>query len=1056
MIKFRFCFFVFGFIGFSGFAQTIDFTQLSNLKFRNIGPFRGGRSLAVSGHPAQPNTYYFGAVGGGIWKTEDGGKQWNCISDSTFHSSSVGALSVALSDPKIIYAGMGETDIRGNISFGDGMYKSTNSGKKWQKIGLENTFAIANIVIHPKDPNTVYVSALGNVFKPNSDRGVYRTRDGGKSWQKILYKSDSAGCINIVMDNNDPNILFASLWQAYRSSWSMVSGGRHSQLYKSIDGGDTWKNISQNEGMPKGVLGKICMAISPVNSDRIFAMVENSNGGLFRSDDGGEKWLKITEEKSIRQRPWYFSGVYCHPKNQDIVYVLNVAYHKSIDGGKTFTDHWAQHGDNHDMWINPENSECMIIGNDGGGTVSYNGGLSWSQQDFPTGQFYHVSIDNTFPYKIYGAQQDNSSIAISSRSFGWEIGKSDYYTCAWGESGYVAAHPFKPEITFGGNYSGTLYRYNRTLGHTTSINVYPEEGLGDGANKLKQRFQWTYPILFSPFSTKEKTILYATSQQVHRSFDEGMHWETISPDLTRNDKTKQQASGGPISKDNTGVETYNTIFTFAESKVEAGILWAGSDDGLIHVSLNNGLEWQNVSPKDLSENTQISIIEASHFNPKKAYLAATRFKMGEAKPLLYKTMDYGKSWQKIDKGLPNNAITRVIREDPSQEGLLFCGTEAGLYISFNDGESWQTFNQNLPNTPIHDIAIHPTEHDLILATHGRGFWVLDNMSYLYEIAKLKTSPKNMGLKCRNTFNAEGGTYQDANMQSGVNAPCGLVIDYFLPDTSSKEIRLKISNNTGDSMAMFSSKRDKNYMPIVINNDFYKPKTSQPQGLLTTEKGFNRFVWTMKTADLVGIEGEGKVMWGASLSGPLATPGTYKIELLYGDSQKLTAECLILPDPRFAEPTLQNYLAKKLLLDSVIAQVNAMHKAINKMRAIKKQINEFNATLSSTIQRDSMQILGKIIIDSMTSIENELIQSKAKNIQDLLNYPMKLNNKMASLIDQIDAFKGAVPQQYHDVYYELAQKCNFQLNRYKRVLAHEVNIFNLKAKTLDRDVINTKN
>jgi len=1040
----------------SGYSQLLDMSQFTNLKFRNIGPFRGGRSLAVVGHPSQSNTFYFGAVGGGVWKTEDGGNVWNCISDSIFKSSSVGAIAVTPSDAKVIYVGMGEAAIRGNISFGDGMYKSSNSGKTWQKIGLENTFAIANIVIHPKNPDIVYVSALGNVFKPNTDRGVFRTKDGGKTWKKILYKSDSTGCVSIAMDPNNPDVLFAGMWQTYRTPWSMVSGGRQSGLYKSTDGGDTWKDISQNEGMPKGILGKICIAVSPANSERVFAMVENINGGLFRSDDAGETWQKITEEKAIRQRPWYFSRLACHPKNKDIIFVLNVAYHKSTDGGKTFSTEYAQHGDNHDMWINPENPETMIIGNDGGGTVSYNGGLSWSKQDFPTGQFYHVTLDNNFPYHIYGAQQDNTSIAIASRTFGWEIGNSNWFNCAWGESGYIAPHPFKKYVTFGGNYSGMLYRYDRELNHTTSINVYPEDGIGDGGNKLKQRFQWTYPIVFSPFSIKERTILYATSQNVHRSYDEGQHWETISPDLTRNDKTKQISSGGPISKDNTGVEIYNTVFTFAESFVEKGILWAGSDDGLVHISVDDGKNWQNITPGLIPENTQISIIEPSHFKKQKAYLAGTRFKLGDNMPFLFKTSDNGKTWQRIDKGLPKNCITRVIREDPSKEGLLFCGTETGLYFSMNDGESWQAMVQNLPNTPIHDLAIHPKEHDLILATHGRGFWVMDNISMLYEVMDKKAKNIPRLLICRNTFNANGGAHTEPNMQAGVNAPCGLVVDYFLPETSTEEQIIKIKNKQGDSIAAFSSTRDKNYAPILISQDFNQPKTAKPLGILTTQKGFNRFIWDMKTADLTTIEGDGKVMWGASLSGPLAFPDNYIIEWYIGDSLIQKIGCKILPDPRFDETTIENYQNKKAILDSVISKVNATHSAINELRSISKQINDFNGHLTKKEDRDTMIKYGKLIIDSLRAIENELIQTKAKNIQDLLNYPMKLNNKMATLIDNIGAFKGAVPQQYYDVYFDLAHKIDVQLIKFETLKKKQVQDFNRRVKKLDFDVIKVKN
>lgn len=1036
-------------------AQNFELKNFSDLKFRNIGPFRGGRSLAVCGHPKQPNTFYFGAVGGGVWKTENGGSNWKCISDSTFKSSSVGAITIAPSNPQIIYVGMGETAIRGNISFGDGMYKSNNGGKKWVKIGLDNTFAIANIVVHPQNPDIVYVSALGNVFKPNSERGLYKTSDGGKSWQKILYVSDSTGCINVAIDPNDPDILFAGMWQAYRTPWSMSSGGNQCGLYKSTDAGKTWKNISQNEGMPKGILGKICIAISPVNSERIFAMVENKNGGLFRSDDGGESWKKISEEKAIRQRPWYFSSVYCHPKNKDIVFVLNVAYHKSTDGGKTFTTEWAQHADNHDLWINPENPEIMIMGNDGGGTVTFNGGQSWTEQDFPTGQFYHVAIDNDFPYKIYGAQQDNTSVAIKSRSFGWSISNSDWYNCSWGESGYIAPHPFKPKVAFGGNYSGTIYRLDKETGYTSTINVYPEDGLGDGAEKLKYRFQWTFPILFSKYSTKEKTILYATSQHVHRSFDEGFHWETISPDLTRNDKSKQKASGGPISKDNTGVETYNTIFTLTESPIEQGIIFTGSDDGIIYLSKDNGVNWSNITPKQIIENTQISIIEASHFNKQKVYIAANRFKLGDMSPCLLKTEDFGKTWSRIDNGLPKNATTRVIREDPSKEGLLFCGTELGLYISYNDGVSWQNFNQNIPSSPIHDIAIHPTENDLIVATHGRGFWVMDNISLLYKLIENKNSSKNIVFKCRHSFNAGGGTYYDENMNEGENAPCGMVIDYFLPDTTNSEIIIKIKNQNGDSVAAYSNFKDKNYLPVNVSNDFYKPKIVKSQGILTSNKGFNRFVWDMKTADLIQIEGSGKVLWGATLSGPMAVPAKYSIDLYLKNKLISTDFCEIMPDPRFEKPTIENYIAKKKLLDSVISKTNKIHTTVNNIRSIKKQIIAFNSSLQSGNKRDSMEKFGKAIIDSLQKIEDELVQSKAENIQDLLNFPMKLNNKIAALIDNIDAFRGQVPQQYFDAFTDLSAKADIQLLKFDLIKNNQIKKFNLMASKLNVDVIKIK-
>lgn len=1039
-----------------GYSQILDTEHFKELKYRNIGPFRGGRSLAVCGHPSQPDVFYFGAVGGGIWQTGDGGKTWFSISDSVFKSSSVGAIAQAPSDPKIIYAGMGETDIRGNISYGDGMYKSVNGGKKWFKIGLEKTFAISNIVVHPKNPDVLYVSALGNVFKPNPDRGVYRSKDGGKTWQKVLFVSDSTGCIQVTMNPSNPDVLYAGMWQAYRTPWSMSSGGRQSGMYKSVDGGETWVNISKNPGLPKGILGKICIAVSPVDGDRVFAMIENTHGGLFRSDDDGATWKKITEEQAIRQRPWYFSSVHCDPKNKDIVYVLNVAYHKSTDGGRTFSSAYAEHADHHDLWINPEQPQIMIMANDGGATISYNGGLNWSHQDIPTAQFYHVTLDNQFPYHIYGAQQDNTSIAISSRSFGWDIGSQNWYTCSWGESGYIAPHPFKPKVAFGGNYSGAIFRYDKLLNHTTHVNVYPEIGLGNGADKLKYRFQWTFPILFSPFSTSQKTILYATSQHVHRSFDEGLNWETISPDLTRNDKSRQISSGGPITKDNTGVETYNTIFTFAESPLEQGVLWAGTDDGLVHLSTDNGANWKQVTPPQISEHTLISILEPSHFKKEKLYLAANRFKLGVFGPVLLKSEDFGKTWIRIDNGLPKNSITRVIREDPSKEGLLFCGTETGVYISFNDGALWQPFQQNLPITPIHDIAIHPKEHDLILATHGRGFWIMDNLGLLYELMNTKDYSKQPLVTCRNTVQAPGGYYEDPSMQQGVNAPCGIVLDYYLPEASEKELILHITGPEGDSVTSFSSLRDKDFQSIPINADFYEPKTTKPVGLLPAQKGFNRFVWNMGTANLVSLKGSGQTLWGASLNGPMANPGIYRFKLMCNNQIIGTVQCNIEPDPRFETVQIQDYQDKKQWMDSVIHMVNNIHQTVNQMRGIRNQIQTFNQSLDPSDLKDSLIKLGKQITDSIHAIENELVQTRANNVQDLLNYPMKLNNRLAILLNYMDDFKGKVPTQHKEAYVDLALLTRYQLQRYARLKKQEITSFNRTAARLREDVIKLKN
>ena len=586
------------------------------MHFRNIGPYRAGRSLAVAGHPDLRQTYYFGAVGGGVWKSEDGGETWRCVSDSTFRTSSVGAITIAPSDPNVVYVGMGETDIRGNISPGDGVYRSTDGGITWSHRGLPDAQMIADIVVHPDDANTVLVSSMGNVFTANADRGIFKSTDGGASWRKVLYRNDSTGGMSLKMDPNNPRIIYASLWQAYRNAYSLSSGGSGSGLFKSMDGGETWKEITTNPGMPKGTLGKINVDVSRAQRNLVWAMIEGENGGLFRSADGGSTWSRINTSAELRQRPWYFNHVYADPKDASTVYVLNVNWHKSIDGGRSFSPMPTNHADHHDLWIDPTDPKRMILANDGGAVVSEDGGRHWTEDDIATAQFYHVSVDNHFPYRLYGAQQDNTTCSIPHRIIGgWSIDRSDWYSVAGFESGYVVPHPTDPDITFGGNYSGYLGRKSQRLNQEQDISVYPNNPIGEGAKDRGERFQWTFPIVFSPHDT---SVMYTTSQHVWRSTNEGMSWTRISGDLTRNDTTKQRASGGPITKDNTGVEVYNTIFTFAESPVAKGTLWAGSDCGLIHVSTDNGTTWTNVTPSGLPE-AQISIIEASPFDAATAY-----------------------------------------------------------------------------------------------------------------------------------------------------------------------------------------------------------------------------------------------------------------------------------------------------------------------------------------------------------------------------------------------------------------------------------------------------
>ncbi|HET9017503.1 MAG TPA: glycosyl hydrolase, partial [Thermomicrobiaceae bacterium] len=715
----------------------VDPRLLESMEWRLIGPFRGGRVVAVAGHPTQPGTFYFGGCAGGVWKTTDGGTYWENITDGYFNTAAVGALAVSPSDPNVIYAGTGETAIRGNVSHGDGVYKSTDGGRSWQHLGLAATHAIGRVRIHPQNPDVVYVAALGHVWGPNKERGVYRSKDGGKTWEHILFKSDRAGAIDLTMDPNNPRVLYAAFWEAQRYPHALNSGGPDSAIYRSTDGGDTWQDITRNPGLPTGVLGKIGVAASPAKPGRVWALVEAEDGAMFRSDDGGDTWTRLSEQGELRRRAWYYTHVVADPSDADTVWVMNLKFWKSIDGGKSFQAVPTPHGDNHDLWIDPRDSNRMIEGNDGGACVTFNGGVTWSSlQNQPTAQFYHVTTDNRVPYRVFGSQQDNTAMSVPSASARGAITQTEWWEPGGGESGYIAVDPTNPEVMYGGSVGsgagdGRLIRFNHATGETRIVTVWPEvTGMGRGAKHYKYRFQWTYPI---HFSTHDPNTLHVASNHVHRSTDEGMSWEVVSPDLTRNEPSKLEDSGGPITLDNTGAEVYCTVFALAESPHERGVYWAGSDDGLIHLTRDNMQTWQNVTPPAdmLPEWALISIIEPSPFDAGTAYVAATRYKHDDFRPYLLKTADYGQTWSTITDGIPANEFTRTVRADPNRKGLLYAGTETGVYVSFDDGGHWQRFQANLPVTPIHDLMVKGT--DLIAATHGRSFWILDDLTPLHQV-----------------------------------------------------------------------------------------------------------------------------------------------------------------------------------------------------------------------------------------------------------------------------------------------------------------------------------
>ena len=1021
---------------------------LSGMKFRSIGPYRGGRSLACTGIIGDRKTYYFGATGGGIWKTIDAGETWLPCSDTTMNASSIGAIAVAQSDASILFAGTGECDIRGNISFGEGIYKSTDAGVSWKYSGLREAGSIAKISIHPKNSDEIIIASMGHVFGSNPERGIFKSIDGGNTWKKVLSRSgllaDSTGAIDIQRDPFNPKILYASLWQAYRNAYSMSSGGAGSGLFTSLDGGETWKEITKSAGLPVGINGKIRIACSPAQKDRIWAMIENEHGGLFRSDDAGYTWKRVSEDRQIRQRPWYFSHIIADPKNPETIYALNVGFYKSTDGGRTFQGMNSMHGDHHDMWIDPLDPERFILADDGGAVVTNTGGSGYTELDLPTAQFYHVTTDNQIPYRIYGCQQDNSSVGIASRSTGWAIGKEDWFTAAGGESGYIAVDPLNSDIIYGGNYGGFLSKLNRKINQDQDVSVYPENVVGCSAETHQYRFQWTYPIVFSKHDKKK---LYVCGNHVFASTTGGNSWDKISPDLTTNDKSKQKASGGIITKDNTGVETYCTIFAFAESPVNPQVLWTGSDDGLVYITTDGGSNWKNVTPSVLPNSGKpalISIIEAGHFEEGTAYIAATRYKSADdQQPYLLKTTDYGASWKLITNGIQAPSYTRVIREDPVQKDLLYAGTETGLYISVNGGNSWQSFQQNVPRSPIHDIVIHEREHDLILATHGRSFWLLDDiipLRYLASHYKSLSSSEPLIFTPRNSWRMDGGSFYYPEMQIGQNLPNGVMVSYYIGNKTDKPITLEFYDQYDSLLVKFSSDKTLKGDRVKTETSFYADeKKKQNNAAVSSQIGFNRFTWNMRMPD---AKESPVVLWGASNSGPKVVPGTYSVSMKIGDSLIAKKKFIIESAVQVPIPDLQ---AQYDLHMQINKKVTEIHETIERLRDIKKSIQSASDRIEKEVvdstAKKGIISLGKTINDTLSSIEEELIQTKAKAGQDLLNYPMKLNNKLAALTSTVSSAESAPTAQTHAAVKHIITKVDYQLEKYQGMEKVEIKKFN---------------
>lgn len=1010
-----------------GKQSTYDEALYKAMKWRCIGPYRGGRVTAVTGIPSLPHTYYLGATGGGVWKSEDGGLDWKPVSDGFFNTGSVGAIAVSEWDHNVVYVGMGEAPIRGNVSHGDGMYKSTDAGKTWAHIGLSDTSQISRVRIHPRDPDLVYVAALGHIYGSNQNRGVFRSKDGGITWEKVLFRSNKAGAIDLIMDPFNPRILYAAIWEASRTSHSLTSGGEGSGLFKSVDGGDTWTEISRNKGLPKGILGKIGVAASGAQRDRVWAIIEAKDGGVFQSDDGGETWVRKNEDRRLRQRAWYYSRIYADPQNANTVYVLNTGLYRSVDAGKTYSSIRVPHGDNHDLWIDPGNPERMINGNDGGANVSYNGGVSWTAQDNqPTAQFYHVTTDNSFPYRVYGAQQDNSTVRIASRTTGSGIDKPDWHSVGGGESGHIAPRHDNPDIVYAGSYGGLITRWDYKTRQARVITAWPENPMGWGAKDLKYRFQWTAPIVVSRF---DSDVLYHAAQVLFKTTNEGQSWEVISPDLSTNDKTKQQKSGGPITYDDTSVEYYCTIFTMAESFHDPNILWVGTDDGLVHITRDGGKNWTNITPKEIPEWSLISMVEASTFDAGMAYLAVDRHELDDFGPYIYKTEDFGKNWKKITNGLPENTFVRVVREDPKRKGLLYAGTETGIFVSFDDGARWQSLQFNLPVVPIHDMVVK--EDDLVVGTHGRSFWILDDLTPLHQLTEEISKADVFLFKPRDSFRMSGSDFPRPHV--GQNPPSGSVIFYYLKDKPDGVVSLEFLDSEGLLIKKFTSKKEE--------KDGAEAPRERTRGRrvanVTAEAGMNRFVWDMRYEDAKSVPGA--ILWAGRLNGPLAVPGVYQVKLTVGDAS-LTESWEWKKDPRL-ETSQEDFQAQFDLLIKIRDKLTEVNTSINHLRTVRKQVDDLLKKIEDNPDVGEIEEAGESLKAKLKAVEDVLIQSKSKSGQDPLNYPILLDNKIAALIGVVSSADAEPTEQSYSVFEELSGKADVQIEKLKAVLEFDLPAFN---------------
>jgi len=972
------------------------------MKWRSLGPARGGRSIAAAGSAARPNEYYFGATGGGLWKTTNGGTTWTVVTDGQLTSSSVGAVAIAPSNPDVVYIGTGESELRGNIAPGDGVYKSTDAGKTWTHIGLVEAQTISKIRVHPTNPDLVYVAAFGHQAGPNPERGIFRSKDGGKTWEKILYRDDKSGGIELNFDPKNPQVIYAALWEAFRVSNMMSSGGPGSGLFKSTDGGDHWTEISRAPGMPKGVLGKIGVAVSGVDSNRVYAQIEAEDGGTFSSDDAGATWTKVSENRDVRQRAFYYTRVYADPKDKDTIYEPNVMFMKSTDGGKTWAMPMVPHGDNHDMWIDPGNPSRFILANDGGATVTLDGGKTWTALTMPTAQFYHVTTTSDVPYHVCGAQQDNTTACVSSQAasgFGAIAGGIDtvFYSVGGGESGYVANDPKNPDIFFAGSYSGDITYFNRKTGQLRRVNPYPENPMGYATKDIAERFQWTFPIVYSPV---DPTVLYVGSQHVWKTTTGGQRWTKISPDLTRHDPSTMGDSGGPITRDETGVETYATIFSIAPSPKDGNLIWTGSDDGYVQVTRDGGATWKNVTPKDLPDFARISLVEASPHRPGTAYVAANRYQHDDFGAYVYRTDDYGETWTTIVNGIAPRDFARAIREDPARPKLLYLGTEHGIYVSFDDGGAWQSLRQNLPDTPVHDIKVEA--RDLLIATHGRGFYAMDDISPLRQWGA-QTSELQL--------------FKPQDALRGLDKT--LTIAYVLKQPAAK-VSVEILDGQGKVLRSFTGTTAdfaKPPAPPTIE-DLFNPKDPKP----AVAAGLQRLEWDLRYDR--AAEFTGMVMWDATTRGPVAPPGNYQVRVT-ADGQSATQPFAVKREPHLLADVTDADLQREFELAMQIRdKASQANQAVMLVRGIRPQLQDRAGKLDSKTGPTAKAI--EALEQTLTTVERNVYQVKNQSFEDPLNFPVMLNNKIATLQGIVESADAPPTDQSYDMFKMLSDRLDEQM------------------------------